>query len=47
LIKRRRRCENAGLVSLDVGKERVFSGEHHAADENADEYDVAVVRVIA
>lgn len=36
-----------GLVSVDVGKERVLRGKHHTADENAHQNDVAVVRVVA
>ena len=38
---------NTGLISLDVGKQRVFGGQHDAADENAKQNDVAVVRVVA
>jgi len=35
------------LVSLDVSEERIIGGRHHTADEDAEEKDVAVVRVIA
>ena len=39
--------DKTGLVSLDVGKQRVFCSEHHTADEDGEKYDVTVVRVIA
>ena len=38
---------STSLVSLDVREERVFGGQHHAADEDAEQDDVAVVWVIA
>jgi len=46
-VSMEQRSNNTGLVSLNVGKQRVFCRQHHTADENAQQNDVAVVRMIA
>ena len=38
---------DTSLVSLNVGKQRVFGSQHHTTDEDAQKDDVAVVRMIA